>query len=419
MPEKIERTDFKVRAKALVAQMTAEEKCSMMQYESPAIERLGIPAYTWWNEGLHGVARAGSATVFPQAIGMAASFDEELLRQVADAISTVARAKYNEFKKYGGTGHYEGLTYWSPNINIFRDPRWGRGQETYGEDPLLTGRMGTAFVRGLQGDGEYHKVDATLKHFAVHSGPEKLRHEFNAVASKKDMAETYLPAFEALVKDANCDVVVCVPAVNFAAVKEAAKGSKIKLGAENVHWAKSGAFTGELSADMLKACGVEYVIIGHSERRQYFGETDKTVNQRVLAAVEAGLKVIMCVGENKEEREAGYTDALVEYQTLIGLNGLTKEQVAKIIIAYEPVWAIGTGLTATDEQANETIGVIRAAVARKYGKGTANKVRIQYGGSMNPKNVKGLMAQPEIDGGLIGGASLKAPDFSQVVNYDK
>ena len=127
----------------------------------------------------------------------------------------------------------------------------------------------------------------------------------------------------------------------------------------------------------------------------------------------------MCVGENKEEREAGYTNALVEYQTLIGLNGLTKEQVAKVIIAYEPVWAIGTGLTATDEQANETIGVIRAAVARKYGKGTANKVRIQYGGSMNPKNVKGLMAQPEIDGGLIGGASLKAPDFSLVVNYDK
>ena len=210
-------------------------------------------------------------------------------------------------------------------------------------------------------------------------------------------AKALVTELKPLVKDAKCDVVVCVPAVNFAAVKEAARGSKIKLGAENVHWAKSGAFTGELSADMLKACGVEYVIIGHSERRQYFGETDKTVNQRVLAAVEAGLKVIMCVGENKEEREAGYTDALVEYQTLIGLNGLT----------------------ATDEQANETIGVIRKAIARKYGKATGNKVRIQYGGSMNPKNVKGLMAQPEIDGGLIGGASLKAPDFSQVVNYDK
>ena len=222
-----------------------------------------------------------------------------------------------------------------------------------------------------------------------------------------------------LVTDANCDVVVCVPYVDIPAAVAAVKGSKIKVGAENVHWAQSGAFTGEISADMLKALKVEYVIIGHSERRQYFGETDKTVNKRVLAAVEAGLKVILCVGENKEEREAGYTDALVEYQTLIALNGLTAAQVAKVVIAYEPVWAIGTGLTATDEQANETIGVIRKAVARKYGKATANKMRIQYGGSMNPKNVKGLMAQEEIDGGLIGGASLKAPDFSQVVNYDK
>ena len=170
---------------------------------------------------------------------------------------------------------------------------------------------------------------------------------------------------------------------------------------------------------MLKAAGVEYVIIGHSERRQYFGETDKTVNKRVRAAVAAGLKVIVCVGENKEEREAGYTDALVEYQTLIALNGLTEAEVSEVVIAYEPVWAIGTGLTATDEQANETIGVIRGAVSRKYGKETGEKVRIQYGGSMNPKNVKGLMAQPEIDGGLIGGASLKAPDFSQVVLYNK
>lgn len=222
-----------------------------------------------------------------------------------------------------------------------------------------------------------------------------------------------------LVAEANCDVVVCVPYVDIPAAVTAVKGSKIKVGAENVHWAQSGAFTGEISADMLKSLKVEYVIIGHSERRQYFGETDKTVNKRVLAAVEAGLKVILCVGENKEEREAGYTDALVEYQTLIALNGLTAAQVAKVVIAYEPVWAIGTGLTATDEQANETIGVIRKAVARKYGKATANKMRIQYGGSMNPKNVKGLMAQEEIDGGLIGGASLKAPDFSLVVNYDK
>ena len=218
-----------------------------------------------------------------------------------------------------------------------------------------------------------------------------------------------------LVKGANCDVVVCVPAVDIAAVKEATKGSNIHVGAQNVHFAASGAYTGELSAQMLVESGVEYVIIGHSERRQYFGETDATVNQRVLAAVNAGLKVILCVGEKLEDREAGYTDALVEYQTLIALTGLDKKQVSQIIIAYEPVWAIGTGKTATDEQANETIGVIRAALARKYGKAVANKVRIQYGGSMKPGNVKGLMAQPEIDGGLIGGASLKAEDFAAIV----
>lgn len=222
-----------------------------------------------------------------------------------------------------------------------------------------------------------------------------------------------------LVKDANCDVVVGVPAVNFAAVSEVIKGTNIKLGAQNMHWKESGAYTGELSAAMLRECGVEYVILGHSERRQYFGETDATVNLRTLAAVKAGLTPIICVGEKKEDREAGYTNALVSYQTLIALTGLTAEQVKNVVIAYEPVWAIGTGLTATDEQANETIGVIRKAVARKYGQEVGDAVRIQYGGSMNPKNVKGLMAQPEIDGGLIGGASLKAPDFSLVVNYDK
>ena len=226
-----------------------------------------------------------------------------------------------------------------------------------------------------------------------------------------DEAAALVNELKPLVKDASCDVVVCVPAVDFHAVKEAIAGSNIHLGAENVHWAASGAFTGELS-------GVEYVIIGHSERRQYFGETDATVNQRVLAAVKAGLKVILCVGELKAEREAGYTDALVEYQTLIALTGLTDEQVANVVIAYEPVWAIGTGLTATDEQANETIGVIREAIRSAYGD-AADEVRIQYGGSMNPKNCKGLMAQPEIDGGLIGGASLKAEDFSKVVGFDK
>ena len=170
---------------------------------------------------------------------------------------------------------------------------------------------------------------------------------------------------------------------------------------------------------MLKEAGAEYVIIGHSERRTYFGETDETVNLRVRAAIAAGLIPIICVGERKEQREAGYTDALVTYQTLIALTGLSDAEVSNVVIAYEPVWAIGTGLTATDEQANETIGVIRKAIEKRYGKGVAQSVRIQYGGSMNPKNVKGLMAQNEIDGGLIGGASLKAPDFSLVVNYDK
>lgn len=233
----------------------------------------------------------------------------------------------------------------------------------------------------------------------------------------KEAAEL-IAELKPLVTDAQATVVVCVPAVDFAAAKEALAGSQIKLGAQNVHWMASGAYTGELSAEMLKEAGVEYVIIGHSERRQYFGETDETVNLRVKAAVAGGLIPILCVGERKEQREAGYTDALVAYQTLIGLSGLTGEQVAKLIIAYEPVWAIGTGLTATDEQANETIGVIRKAIEGQYGAAVAQAVRIQYGGSMNPKNVRGLMAQEQIDGGLIGGASLKAADFAQVVNFN-
>ena len=220
-----------------------------------------------------------------------------------------------------------------------------------------------------------------------------------------------------LVKDAKCDVVVCPTAVCLPAVAEVIKGTNIKLGAQNVHFAEKGAYTGELSADMLKAVGCEYVIVGHSERRQYFGETDKTVNLRATAAVKAGLTAIICVGEMKDERVDGYTDIIVAYQTKMALKGLTAEELNHVVIAYEPVWAIGTGLTATDEQANETIGVIRKAIAEVYGDEVAQKVRIQYGGSMKGSNVKGLMAQPEIDGGLIGGASLKAEDFAQVVNF--
>ena len=220
-----------------------------------------------------------------------------------------------------------------------------------------------------------------------------------------------------LVKDAKCDVVVCPTAVCLSAVAEVIKGTNIKLGAQNVHFAEKGAYTGELSVEMLKAVGCEYVIIGHSERRQYFGETDKSVNLRATAAVKGGLTAIICVGEMKDERVDGYTDAIVTYQTKMALKGLSAEELEHVVIAYEPVWAIGTGLTATDEQANETIGVIRKAVADVYGQEVAQKIRIQYGGSMKGSNVKGLMAQPEIDGGLIGGASLKAENFAQVVNF--
>lgn len=187
---------FEEKAKKLVAQMTLAEKISQMQHNSPAIERLGIPGYNWWNECLHGLARSGAATVFPQAIALAASFNTKLMQKVAKAISDEARAKYNEYKKFGKTEIYQGLTMWSPNINIFRDPRWGRGQETYGEDPYLTGEMAVSFIKGLQGSGKYRKLDATIKHYAAHSGPESERHSFNAKVSKKDLYETYLAAFK-------------------------------------------------------------------------------------------------------------------------------------------------------------------------------------------------------------------------------
>lgn len=200
--------DFRKRAEELVSKMTLQEKIEQMRYEAPSIERLGVPAYNWWNECLHGVARAGTATVFPQAIGMAASFNTDLMNEVATAISDEARAQYNEYKKFGETEIYQGLTYWSPNINIFRDPRWGRGHETYGEDPYLTGTMGTAFIKGLQGDGKYRKLDATIKHYAVHSGPEALRHEFDVSVSEKDLYETYLWAFKYCIDNADPSAVM-------------------------------------------------------------------------------------------------------------------------------------------------------------------------------------------------------------------
>ena len=228
-------------------------------------------------------------------------------------------------------------------------------------------------------------------------------------------AKELITAIAPLVKDAGCDVVACVPYVDIATAIEAAKGTNIKIGAENCHWAVSGAFTGEISAEMLKACGVEYVITGHSERRTYFGDTDVTVQKRTRAALDAGLTVIVCVGEYLEQREQGITDELVAMQTKIALGGVTEEELKRIIIAYEPVWAIGTGKTATDEQANEVNHLIRELLGRLYDEKTAEATTIQYGGSMNAKNCDGLLAQPDIDGGLIGGASLKAPDFAAIV----
>ena len=220
-----------------------------------------------------------------------------------------------------------------------------------------------------------------------------------------------------LVAKSKPEVVVCVPYTDLWAVAEAIKGSKIKLGAENVAWADSGAFTGEISADMLKEIGVEYVIIGHSERRQYFGETDESVNARLKQALKKDLKPIVCVGETLTEREKNRTKKVLKKQVLEGFKDITAEDFDNIVIAYEPVWAIGTGKTATAEDANKTIAFIRSLVKKTWGNEVAKALRIQYGGSMKPSNAKELMAQRNIDGGLIGGAALKAEDFAGIVNY--
>ena len=231
-------------------------------------------------------------------------------------------------------------------------------------------------------------------------------------------AEQLIAELIPLVKDAKCDVVVCPPYVDLAVVGRLLAGTNIKLGAQNIHWAPKGAFTGEISADMLLAMGVSYAIVGHSERRQYFGETDETVNKRAKAALEANITPIICVGETLERREKGVTDTIVSMQTVAALAGFEAEDVLKVVIAYEPIWAIGTGKTATSEDANTTIKVIRGAIAGVYGAKVADEVRIQYGGSMNAKNAHELMEMPEIDGGLIGGASLKSEDFSKVVHFE-
>ena len=222
-----------------------------------------------------------------------------------------------------------------------------------------------------------------------------------------------------LVAGADCKVVLCVPYIDLYAAMEAAQGSNIEIGAENCHWAEKGAFTGEVSARMLKAAGVPYVIIGHSERRQYFGETDITVRNRVRAALNEGLKIILCVGEMLAERKADMTAEIVSAQTEVALSGVTAEEMKNIIIAYEPVWAIGTGETATPEQAQEVCELIRKLIARLYDNAVADATVIQYGGSMNEKNAAELLAKPDIDGGLIGGASLVAEKFSVIVEAAK
>ncbi len=228
-------------------------------------------------------------------------------------------------------------------------------------------------------------------------------------------ARELLEAIKPLVKDANCDVIACVPFVDLDAALETVKGSNIAIGAENCHWEASGAYTGEISAPMLASMQVPYVIIGHSERRTYFGETDVTVNKRVRAALDNGLTVILCVGEYLAQREQGVTDEVVAMQTKIALMGVSAQELKRIIIAYEPVWAIGTGKTATAAQANEVCAMIRATVAGLYSKEDADALTIQYGGSMNAKNAEELLDQPDVDGGLIGGASLKPADFAEIV----
>ncbi len=228
-------------------------------------------------------------------------------------------------------------------------------------------------------------------------------------------AKELLSQITPLVKDADCDVIACVPFVDLQVALEATQGTNVKIGAENCHWEKSGAFTGEISADMLKAMGIEYVIIGHSERRQYFGETDVTVNKRVRAALDAGLTVILCVGELLSEREQGITAETVSLQTKVALQGVTAEELSKIVIAYEPVWAIGTGLTATADQAEEVCAIIRNVLADLYCEKCAQAVTIQYGGSMNDANAAELLSKDNVDGGLIGGASLVAEKFAAIV----
>ena len=243
---------------------------------------------------------------------------------------------------------------------------------------------------------------------AIVAGNWKMNNDRNA-------AKKLITELNPLVKDAACEVVLCVPYTNLETALSLCEGTNMHVGAENCHWAKSGAFTGEISAEMLAEMGVEYVITGHSERRQYFGETDQTVQARVRAALDAGLKVILCVGEVLEQREQGITEEVVALQTKVALGGVSEEELSRIVIAYEPVWAIGTGKTATADQAEEVCAFIRSVVAKLYSKAAADALTIQYGGSMKPGNAKELLSKEDVDGGLIGGAALVASDFAAII----
>ncbi len=231
-------------------------------------------------------------------------------------------------------------------------------------------------------------------------------------------AINFIEELTPLVKNTKNEVIICVPYIDLFYTLLHVQGTNIKVGAQNMHWEEKGAYTGEVSAPMLKSIGVEYVIIGHSERRQYFAETDETVNKKIKSALKYNLKPIVCVGETLEQREEGITENIIANQIKKAFEGISKENLNNIIIAYEPIWAIGTGKTATKEQANETIKQIRNELAKNYGKNEAENVIIQYGGSVKPENAKELFEMSDIDGGLIGGASLKAKEFSQIVNYD-
>ena len=272
--------------------------------------------------------------------------------------------------------------------------------------PLLPGEAATKAAERYF-DKEIVRMDKA-KRKAIIAGNWKMNKTATEAAK---LVDELIPA----VKDASCEVVICTPYTDLVTAVEKTKGTNIHVGAENVHFEKSGAFTGEISADMLIDLGVEYVVVGHSERRQYFAETDETVNKRAKAALAGGLKPIICVGESLDQREQGVTEELVRMQTKIALGGVSAEEMARVIIAYEPVWAIGTGRTATADQAQEVCAAIRKVVGELYGEAVAEATTIQYGGSMNAANADELLSKPDVDGGLIGGASLKPADFAAIV----